>query len=447
MNVKVDLNIFDKRGLAKTVLKCKGNKSCFDSRLKIDYDNIFNKCGELETIVEDLLLLSNVVYSVDKLYCRKEATDGWTRDINITMPVQNKNKFNEVKNLLQKCVTFLTGDIWNFEFEELESSPFKRYNCFKLDDQYNSVSLFSGGLDSLIGVIDWMEENKNERLMMVGHHDHKVPGPKGDQESVLSILNKEYRGQFNTMLVGCGQEPTGMETTYRSRSLVFIALGICAVSSDRCIKKELIIPENGTIAINYPLTPSRRGSCSTRTTHPYFIELISKVITEIGINMCIKNPYEFNTKGESVSKCKNIDALRKSMIKTRSCAKSGHTSSWKFKEAKNCGRCMPCIYRRAALHTIGADIEKYGNDICTGEVNIEENYKSSDDFRACVMFLNNEQSDIQIAKNLASNGSLNTNNIPKYVNLVKRTKKEVSALINDKAIEKVKGWINNKYED
>ena len=41
-------------------------------------------------------------------------------------------------------------------------------------------------------------------------------------------------------------------------------------------KIDILVPENGVISINVPLTVRRVGTLSTRTTHPYFIQEIQK---------------------------------------------------------------------------------------------------------------------------------------------------------------------------
>jgi hypothetical protein len=73
---------------------------------------------------------------------------------------------------------------------------------------------------------------------------------------------------------------------------------------------QLIIPENGTIALNIPLMSSRRSACSTRTTHPTFLSLLQNILTEIGIFNPMYNPYDLKTKGEMVDKSQNSIVLQ-----------------------------------------------------------------------------------------------------------------------------------------
>lgn len=82
----------------------------------------------------------------------------------------------------------------------------------------------------------------------------------------------------------------------------------------------LFMPENGFIALNIPLTPSRGGSCSTRTMHPYFINKISQVLKDLSIKNEIINPLELKTKGECVSECLNKNLIGSIIEQSVSCS-------------------------------------------------------------------------------------------------------------------------------
>ena len=58
-----------------------------------------------------------------------------------------------------------------------------------------------------------------------------------------------------------------------------IALATCSSNSVK-----LIVPENGLISLNIPLTHSRLGGSSTRTTHPYYMSLLQELICNLNIN-------------------------------------------------------------------------------------------------------------------------------------------------------------------
>ena len=98
---------------------------------------------------------------------------------------------------------------------------------------------------------------------------------------------------------------------------------------------------------------------------------------------------------------------------------------------------MPCIYRRAELHKVGLDTEEYGRDICTGEVDLESNQKSVDDFRAYVSFISRNPSRDEISSLLLANGNLDISLLPDYGDLVFRALEEIRALLRDKATDHV----------
>ena len=74
---------------------------------------------------------------------------------------------------------------------------------------------------------------------------------------------------------------------------MFIAIAQIIASYAQC---DVTIPENGSVSLNFPLSPSRRASCSTRTTHPLFLKQLQKLIHSLGLQPCLINPYVKMTK-------------------------------------------------------------------------------------------------------------------------------------------------------
>lgn len=390
----------------------------------------------------DFLLLAAAVYSLDKLVLRKDAGDCWTRTYSLVLPVSDVGAWHAVKGELDNCLSFLTGDLWDVNFEAQTSSlvrPIYRRRRSRSSTLQrptgDTVCLFSGGLDSLIGAIDWLQSNNGQRLLLVGHHDAQMAGPHSDQKQLLERIGPEYPGRIRSTFVRIGHSNEAVdeaEITLRGRSLIFIALGIFAASA-LGPNIPLLIPENGTIALNVPLSPSRRGSCSTRTAHPFYLSMLGRVLTGIGLTNTIINPLEAKTKGEAVSQCLNLQLLEATAPLSVSCAKRGHKRHWTHRNAKACGRCMPCIYRRAALHTINLDDELYGDDICGGEIDIYENAEKANDLRACLAFLKRNVSISEMSMLLMANGSLDAVRLPSYAAMVQRTMDEIRVLLREKA--------------
>lgn len=413
------------------------------TRLDLAFAPIATLCGVSSDNALDFLYLASVVYSVDKLVSRKAATDRWTRNLEVTIPVSSPATWNRILPKINECLSFLTGDEWRLQFTKRR----KTLAYIERDDEvleetyarprFKAVSLFSGGLDSLIGVIDWLETNPRGKLLLVGHHDRNVPGPLSDQKRVFNILSRKYRSRISLLKVQVGQIPSGEEITFRSRSLVFIALGIYAAHSIEP-HTPLLVPENGTIALNVPLTASRRGSCSTRTAHPYFLKSLQEILSTLEILNPIHNPLSLKTKGECVEQCRNQELLRRAAPLSVSCAKRGHKSTWKNRSALQCGRCMPCIYRRAALHKVGLDNEVYGVDTCKGDVDLDSSAESTADFRACFSFVRENLTQKEIMMQLVSAGRLDVQLLPQYAGVVNRSMKELRKLFQSKGSRQIR---------
>ena len=83
------------------------------------------------------------------------------------------------------------------------------------------------------------------------------------------------------------------------------------------------------------------------------------------------------------------------------------------------------------MHKVGADTQVYGNDVCTGEVAILGDDDAGRDFRACLSFLRNRPSTVEMANTLLASGPLDVKTLPDSVSLVVRAMDEVRALLRD----------------
>lgn len=420
----------------------------------LGYERVFDLSTDFTSVKFDFFLLSAIVYGVDNLLSRAiYSNDGWTRDIEVEFPVINLAIWSGKEAKLKQILDFLTGDNWQISFVQntqdliyyprLLSRRRKKPINYTIDS-IKSVSLFSGGLDSLIGVIDELEKLGNdERVLLVSHFDSKSPGPNGDQRTLLRHLKTQYPNKIywvQSKLTLSRKDTDGnkvtVESNYRSRSLFFIGSG-CYLSPIN----ELIIPENGTISINYPLTPSRVSSLSTRTTHPYVLKNIQELFSDLGVPTKIHNPYAFKTKGEMFIECTNQSFLRNIYQDSVSCGKRGRRQFYfdNPNEKHNCGRCMPCIYRRAALNKAGLDNEnQYGNFI-TKVTSIGNN-----DLPALFSYLKRDIPLERMKRDLLVNGNIDVENLTNYAEMVLRSKTEVLKLFSDKGSRFVKSELNIK---
>jgi Queuosine biosynthesis protein QueC len=191
--------------------------------------------------------------------------------------------------------------------------------------------LFSGGLDSLIGVMDLVAQGRHPLLISQAF-------PK---EGPIQAYLAEQIGLSDHRFEGRVTErgASVYEPSSRTRSILFFAYGALAASG---LSGELFVPENGLISINPPLTRRRLGSLSTRTTHPYFLTALQEVLNAAELNVTLVNPYAEQTKGEMLLNCANREIERLAAA-SYSCGKGKRLN-------KHCGRCVPCLIRRSAFH-------------------------------------------------------------------------------------------------
>ena len=306
----------------------------------------------------DLLYLSLAVFYVDKKVNRKVQDDAWTRNLEVYLPVKEYQKWESCKQIITDALNYLTGDHWSLHFRERTDLTEDEYRYKKGRYTYrNSVEwintdtfcMLSGGLDSFIGAINLLCEDKNP--VFVGNYNGGK-GVKNYQDEVVKSLISKFKVSENNFFRFYAAPVSSLEDSTRSRSLMFFAHAI-TVASGMGHHVDLFIPENGVISLNIPLTVMRLGSLSTRTTHPYFMGLLQKIITQLGIDVTLKNPFQFLTKGEMMKQCSDKLFLNNNFNKTMSCSHPDQGRWAGDKRPCHCGTCLPCTIRRAAIKAAG----------------------------------------------------------------------------------------------
>ena len=385
--------------------------------------------GKSPNITFSLLILSAIVYAVDRAVKRNEySIDGWSREFEVEINIPEYEVLHPIEDKINSLLSFLTGDYWTCHFKGTARVNYPRYRSgSSLIDGITQVSLFSGGMDSLIGAIDYIENHPEGKLFLTSHYDSYMSGPKSDQSKLIKCFKSKYNGKYCYLGAVLVQPGLSNELSCRSRSLMFISLALIVAEYAAC---DVIVPENGSVSLNFPLSASRRASCSTRTTHPKFLRQLGEILKLIGIKAEVSNPYEKSTKGEMVQNCANIDYLIHIVDKSNSCGKRGmHQFMYDNHSATHCGHCMPCMYRKAAL--IGnVDNTTYGNRFIT--LFNKKGDKVAEDFYAMLDFLKKDLTISDIKRELRIAGMVNFNDLDDYANLVVRTRTELlNMIMND----------------
>lgn len=303
----------------------------------------------------DLITIASAVTAAETFERRGDAADAWSRIMHLHIPVIAESLWNMLSDRLSSILNFLTGDQWKFTFTKttlqmptpiVSSKSKTRLNSLK---GLNSVCLFSGGLDSAVGAIDILNGKSKYKPLLLSHA-YRGDGVK--QENIKKLLKSQYGElsySFSPSLMSRLKGKT--DVTMRGRSFNFLAMAVLGISALRNANDDnsistIIVPENGYISINPPLTRRRIGSHSTRTTHPYFLNRLEGLLKDAGFNVKFVNPYRFKTKGEMLANCVDQTAIAKAVPLSVSC------SHWHRKHMQ-CGHCVPCLIRRASVHHAG----------------------------------------------------------------------------------------------
>lgn len=285
----------------------------------------------------DFTSIALAVVAADEAVTRTNSPDGWTREMDLTVAVAAPAFWDSQKAGLHRALEFLTGDIWSLTFVPGGHAPAPVRGAMPRPE--DTICLLSGGMDSLVGAIDAVAAGRRPILV-----SQKAKGDSADQIAFAKLISP---GTLHLQLSHHARPPGPSERSQRARSIVFLAFGVLAASCLEITRNgapvDLLVPENGFISQNVPLTPLRTGSLSTRTTHPFYFRELQKVLDAAGLLTTITNPYEFKTKGEMLSECRNQGMLDQLAWNSTSCGRYSRTGF------QHCGRCVPCQVRRGAV--------------------------------------------------------------------------------------------------
>ncbi len=284
----------------------------------------------------DFLTFALAVSAADQAVPRDGTADGWTRMIDMEVALSDPQPFQGIEAKLSAMLRMLTGDFWTLSFVD-GGQPAPRSTAPKRFDA-DCVSLLSGGVDSLVGAID-LSTNGRKPLYV-------SQMAKGDSETQVSYARRLGGGERHFQWNHNIRVAHVTERSTRARSIVFFAFAALAANelANQLLRHiELFVPENGFISLNVPLNAGRTGSLSTKTTHPVFLSQLQEVLDGLAIPAKLERPYAFSTKGELVRDCLDKVLLKELINKSTSCGRFGYYNY------THCGRCVPCLVRRASF--------------------------------------------------------------------------------------------------
>ena len=329
-----------------------------DINVNIPLPSFVDSVFHLPERVKDLLEIAAYVFAADRKIKRGTIDSveyqSWSRSLRFIIKVRDHEFWNQesVKELLAEALKFMTGDSsYSFEFingySTGKSSFFDKEEFTISPSSPTRVVLFSGGLDSLAGIVDTLETTK-DHICLISHVSQH--GVQKTQKALFSVLERDYPGRGRHYKFKCNLKgEVAREETQRTRSFLYssIAYAIAVAHS----QDSFYFYENGVTSINFKKRGDLLNARASRTTHPKTIGLLSDLLTKIhGSHFKIEHPFLFKTKTdilEILADHKKQDYINSSVSCSATRMKSPH--------ATHCGGCSQCVDRRFAAYAAGVD--------------------------------------------------------------------------------------------
>ena len=306
----------------------------------------------------DLLEIAAYVFAADRLTLRgsKEAVEyqSWSRSLHFIVKVRDFEFWCEpkVKNALVAALRFATGDLdYEFTFQAGHVTPptslFDSKDFSMEQDGDLSIMLFSGGIDSLAGAVQRLEQT-SEHVCLVSHLSQV--GTIRTQRGLASALQRDYRGrvtpyQFKTHLQGIRSR----EETQRSRPFLYGSIAfVLALAFGR---DRFYIYENGITSLNFARRADLINARASRTTHPQSVGRLAYLFSIIAESpFAIEVPFLWYTKSDVVDYLK--DSGHGNMLPSSVSCNHTYNSG---QNATHCGECFQCLDRRIGIYGASAD--------------------------------------------------------------------------------------------
>ncbi len=326
----------------------------------------FRPQGLTNPVARDLLRVGQAAFLADRAFRRGEALGERTRRLTVLLPVEEPDRWSRVSDLVNQLANFASQDYWQFEFRQLKRVRKQKPAPLLPGAAGASINLFSNGLDSLCGAAAALKTR--EPAVFVSH---SPPGIQYVRNKIGALAEALGYRNLNPLLVNVrfrtsDRDRTGLrnmfpERTRRTRPVLFLSMA-GAVSLELGVPR-IHLSENGVLAINLPFDFDQHGVNVTRHAHPETLrrfELLLKALWQLDSQPSVINPFSQLTKGEQIKHLRKAKNLAESTI---TCQYAGQQRAnlihWlkknhgRYKAARECGLCMPCLVRRSAMESAG----------------------------------------------------------------------------------------------
>jgi 7-cyano-7-deazaguanine synthase in queuosine biosynthesis len=341
----------------------------------------------LEERQMDWLEILGHLFAVDMACERDDGDVGWSRSIQAWLPVRDPDFWEQHRSAIEGIWVDLTSDALQLRFEQEPSPAPPPRMARKPFGDHDCVALISGGQDSFTGALDLLDDDRKPLLL-----SHSASGAVNAAQNAVEAILRSIDPSIARLKLSAGkargQSFPGMESSQRCRTLLFV--GAAALVAALGGSDEVVLNENGVMALHLPLTAARIGSLSTHTASPPILERMGALASAVfGSNLRVENRLVAMTKPEVVGRAVAL-GHGNDMVHTVSCWQIGRTS-------RHCGICAPCLLRRISCEHHGVADVAYDVDVF-GDAGALEDPRARDNLAHLISLIEDlgELSDIEL---------------------------------------------------
>jgi 7-cyano-7-deazaguanine synthase in queuosine biosynthesis len=314
--------------------------------------------GLIDARAADLVRIAGYAYAADQMLARGGPVDvhrrGWRRRLALCVPVSDPAFWTEPAQggALREALGFLTDDEWDFAFDraapEVSQLPLD-LPALPTVESPDAIVLLSGGTDSLCALVAHVAAGG--RPLVVSHRS--APQLDRWQRDLLQAVRAKFPSWRFPQLSFWVQRRHGdaANSAQRSRAFLFAALG-AAVAGQIGIRS-VLLPDNGYVSLNPPISGQLMGALASRSTHPKFLRLFNRLVDGAFLNTVqVRNPLADVTRAEALGVLEP-NGCAELLAGTHSCGNHrGRTNA-----VPHCGGCSQCVDRR--FSSVAAGLEAY----------------------------------------------------------------------------------------
>ncbi|MCS1393282.1 hypothetical protein ACM1TL_13170 [Lysinibacillus capsici] len=284
-----------------------------------------------KTIV-DLITVMGSVYCVDVSVTARKT------HLSIEIPVFHVEVWQGLTNRLRLLLKWVSGEDYQISFKpfnkDLIARKERQMKLSLYGPNQRIVSLFSGGLDSLTGAYYNFKNDISSDY--IGFLNKREEATK--QRFLADFYKKKLNPTPDIILI---EKPVDKKQHYTqaTRSLLYFSLAVAKAYYNQ--SNQVNLYENGVLTLN----PNLYDRFTTKTTHPKTLFEYNNLLEDLNINVQVKHPLLFKTKGESINEM-NLDF--KGVIKDSFTCGAGRSDVLKV-HVGQCGVCIPCLLRKISM--------------------------------------------------------------------------------------------------